>query len=78
MENGGGVDHLSINSSADDAASTARLPSPDSLEDTITVDDTAAPGHDDCPSDNEMEDLPAPSFTDTKMIEAEKLGATKM
>ena len=77
MENGGGVDLPSINSSANSAASAAGSSSPDSLEDTIIVDDTAPPGHDDCPSDDEMEDLPAPSFTDTNMTEAEKLDATK-
>jgi hypothetical protein len=78
MENGGGIDPPSANSSANSATSTsaARPPSPDGLEDTIVVD-TAPPGHDDCPSDDEIENLPAPSFTDTKMTDAKKLDATK-
>lgn len=44
MENGGGIDPLSANTSANIAASTsaASSPSPDGLEDTI-VDDTAPP-----------------------------------
>jgi hypothetical protein len=79
MENRGGIDPPSANSSTNSAASTsaAGSPSPDGLEDTIVVDDTAPPGHDDCPSDDEIENLPAPSFADTTMTDAEKLDATK-
>jgi len=87
MENGGGIDPPSANSSANSSTnsstnsaasiSAAGSPSPDGLEDTIVVDDTAPPGHDDCPSDDEIENLPAPSFADTTMTDAEKLDATK-
>jgi hypothetical protein len=79
IENRGSIDPLSANSSANSATSTsaARLTSPNSLEDTIVVNDTAPPGYNDCSLDNKIKNLPAPSFVDTKITDAKKLDATK-
>src|SRR5208282_5830874 len=71
MENGGGIDISPASSSPSPSmSSTTTIESSITPDDTIVVDDVP-PGHDDYPSDDEMEDLPVPAFEDTIMMNME-------
>ncbi len=57
-------------------SSTTVIESSSTLDNTIVVDDVP-PGHNDYPSDDEIEDLPVPAFEDITMTNTEKQDALK-
>src|SRR6266487_3898729 len=72
MENGGGIDVSPASGfPSPSLSSTTVVESSSTPDDTIVVDDVP-PGHDDYPSDDEMEDLPVPAFEDITMTNTEK------
>jgi hypothetical protein len=80
MANGGGID---LPSSANDfeasplpsISNTSSASSSIPPADTIVVD--VPPGHEDYPSDDEVEDLPTPIFAGQNMTDEEKIEACK-